>query len=690
MNATAILQQEREISDRLARAWPVFFARFGRLTPVQRVAVPRILAGDDVLLCSSTASGKTEAACAPLVERFIDRVRPWTVLYISPTRALVNDLYERLSTPLDRLGLRVVRRTGDHKDSIDAVPHVLLTTPESFDSLLCRGRRKDDLGHTVAHVTAVVLDEIHLLHGTARGEQVRWLLSRLRRLRSQAEKEGWTRGSGVQTVALSATVSAPEAVAAAYLRSGVVLHVPGGREIETVQPPCERPNLEVALQAYLAHASEPEKVLVFCNGRRRVDDLTTEMRPPLAELGYEVAAHHGSLSQREREASEQAVKTRDRIVVFATSTLEIGIDIGDVDLVVLDGPAPDIPALLQRIGRGNRRTLKTRVMACSGSLDETLVHSAMIDAAREGWLGPVENGPQHAVARQQIASYIFQSPRRERRRASLQGLLDECAAPVVSRTLLNHLLREELVEDASGIRLGQDWLDQTTRGEIHSNIEGNPGVSVVDEHTGQQIATGVKFAGGRGLNAGGHLLEVKKWGDRKLEVRKLRQGATPQGQWGYHSKAWMRGAGQPQAVRRYLGIGDNAWPVLHDAGLTYVFHFGGGRRKAVLKLIVDAAAGASGVRTSEWFITLPGQFQSPPVWLAQVTPALLSFAIARNLDSLEYTLGRPGANRRLPVEARQEEVGAWLKLPEEVAAIHAAKWYTPAEPDLVAALQCFL
>src|SRR4051794_35820726 len=90
------LARDRAIAHSLARTWDPFFARFGRLTAPQRDAIPPILAGSDVLLCAATASGKTEAACAPLVERYIGRAAPWTILYVSPTRALVNDLYERL------------------------------------------------------------------------------------------------------------------------------------------------------------------------------------------------------------------------------------------------------------------------------------------------------------------------------------------------------------------------------------------------------------------------------------------------------------------------------------------------------------------------------------------------------------------------------------------------------------------
>ena len=92
-----------------------------------------------------------------------------------------------------------------------------------------------------------------------------------------------------------------------------------------------------------------------------------EMAPRLEAHGYQVKGHHGSLSQTEREFAERSVKTARKIVLFATSTLEIGVDIGDIDLVVLDGPPPDVSAFLQRIGRGNRRTLRTRVMMCADS-----------------------------------------------------------------------------------------------------------------------------------------------------------------------------------------------------------------------------------------------------------------------------------------------------------------------------------
>ena len=159
------------------------------------------------MVCSPTASGKTEAVVAPLVERHLP---PGTdglprLLLVSPTRALVNDLLRRLEPPLARLGLAVHRRTGDHA-TLDRrhPPQVLITTPESLDSLLVR--------HTafLAEVRAVVLDELQILDGSPRGDQLRLLLGRLRTLVGE-------RGAALQAAASSATIHDPRGLAERYV-----------------------------------------------------------------------------------------------------------------------------------------------------------------------------------------------------------------------------------------------------------------------------------------------------------------------------------------------------------------------------------------------------------------------------------------------------------------------------------------
>lgn len=689
------LAQDRAVARALPRTWDAFFARFGRLTPPQRAAIPPILAGRDVLLCAATASGKTEAACAPLVERGFGRAAPWTILYVSPTRALVNDLHARLWPPLAALGLRVDRRTGDHRAPLDRLPQVLLTTPESLDSMLCRGRRRQAgavTGHALAGVAALVLDEIHLLHGGPRGEQLRWLIERLRRLRREARERGWCPDDRLQIVGLSATVPDPDGVLAAYLPGGRAIVLPGGREIETVGAPSASARVEVALPAYLAARPDvPEKVLVFANARRRVDELTARLRRHLRTLGYTVRAHHGSLEREERETAEAAMRAERKIVLFATATLEIGVDIGDIDLVVLDGPAPDIPALLQRIGRGNRRSGTTRVMTCAESIVDVVVHAAMIEAAREGWLGPAERGPQGAVARQQVASYIAQGRRIARSRAKVQGLLDRCAAPPVARGLLEAMVAGgELLEDAAGLRLGAEWLDALGRGELHSTIEEEGGAVVEEEGTGRKIASGVLLREGRGLRAGGHLLEVRRWGDFKIQVRHVADETLALGEWRYASRPWMRGAGQPSAVRRYLGLAEEEWPLVEagDGASAYLFHFGGARRRAVLELLAAQDLGTPDpAEINDWCLILPADVADKPAWLTHPRPATLHLAVAARLERLEEMLGRPAANKRLPLDARLDEMRGWLRLDEELVSLRGAPWTRGHPPEVTAVLR---
>jgi ATP-dependent Lhr-like helicase len=669
--------------------WNAFFSRFGRLTEIQRALIPAILEGRDALACSPTATGKTEAVAAPLVERYWSS-HEWRILYVSPTRALINDLYERLHGPLEELGLRVARRTGDHREELASNPHILLTTPESFDSLLCRGKRTNG-GHVLAGVAAVVLDEIHLLDCTPRGEQVRWLLERLRRLRQFALDQSWITSHTIQVVGLSATVSDPEHILRSFTTGGTTIQVGGSREIETVGVSCDSPAVEFALPAYLTVHSA-DKVLVFSDSRRRVDELAVSIRQPLEALGYAVRGHHGSLARRQREDTEEAIRSTARIVVFATSTLEIGIDIGDIDLIVLDGPPPSVAALLQRVGRGNRRTSRMCVLPCAGTLSDVLIHDAMITAAREGQLGQTECGPQFAVARQQVASYVFQAARRTRPAEALSQLIGTCQPTISAPAFLDHLVNEgELSRDGAGLALGEEWLERARMGEVHTNIEGRLGDTVVDQDTGRQIASGVRFLGGNGLAIAGEFLQVKAWKQRRLEVRRVTKASEAFGRWAYCSRGWMKGAGQARAVHQYLGLADGQWPTLPHHGGLVVFHFGGARRRAVIELILTHAANAAyGVLANEWFLELPKYRGSVPDWLTAPSPSVLELLINSNIDKLERSLARPWANKHLPMDLRVAEVRGWLDLPQEVELIQKAQWVPPPDEDVETALRILL
>lgn len=455
--------------------------------------------------------------------------------------------------------------------------------------------------------------------------------------------------------------------------------------MEVLDLPEGDPSMPGALNTILAAGAPDNKILVFCNSRRRVDELAAELKTLSGLESFGVFAHHGSLSKNERESAEEALRTMPRTVVVATSTLEIGIDVGDVDLVVLDGAAPDIPALLQRIGRGNRRTDKVRLLPCAGTLTEGIIQASMIDAARAGWLGFLESGPELAVLRQQLASFTFQAPRRSRQRPLIDEFIEESGATGWGYDILAKMVEdEELIQDREGVRLGADWLERSQSGAIHGNIESTPGETVVDEASGQVVATGVEFRAGRGVGVGGRHWQIRKWDQWRMEVREVKDPALAAGDWRYASRAWMKGAGQPQAVRRFLGIDEDEWPVLHlDAATTLVFHFGGGRRRAVFELV----RGEGVVKVNEWVIQLAGKVVHKPEWIGRQGPGVLTLRVSERLDALERVLGRPMANRRLPHHLRVREVEEWLDIEGELAAARQARWVQPAGTEVVAALE---
>ncbi|CAD7780883.1 MAG: ATP-dependent RNA helicase DeaD [Candidatus Methanoperedenaceae archaeon GB50] len=186
----------------LKNTWSVFFGGFRRLTPIQEATIPHILKGENVIVCSPTATGKTEAVIAPLIERLIpQKTNALILLYIAPTRALLNNLLVRLDLGFKKCGFKAIVRTGD-KPYLPKNPfQVLFTTPESLDSLLCRQKK------IWRHIQAIVIDEIHFLDNTYRGDQLRILLRRLLKEHLKTTP---------QFAALSATLYNPEEVGKRY------------------------------------------------------------------------------------------------------------------------------------------------------------------------------------------------------------------------------------------------------------------------------------------------------------------------------------------------------------------------------------------------------------------------------------------------------------------------------------------
>jgi len=385
------------LKERLPRAWPAFFERHGAFTAAQLAAIPPLLDGADTILCAGTAGGKTEAAVAPLIER---HCRPDTrgarpgasaagptglnILYVVPTRALVGDLAARLERPLDVLGLRLAVRTGDANTLRPSrPPALLLTTPESLDFLLATRPA------LFAPLRAVVLDELHLLDGTPRGDQLRVLLRRLRRIRAYAYAHGGAPDALLQHVALSATLADPAVTAARYFPGGRtrVVQVPGGRAMEA-ELFALAPGSIGALMAYLGtfRARGWRKALVFCSTRAEVEAYGAAVRQR-SPFGANVYVHYSNIEAGRRHEIERSFAEMAAAILFATSTLELGIDIGNVDVVIQIGPPGHTDSFVQRMGRGNRRRTVTRVACFYRSPLERVLFAALC-AHAEGALTP--------------------------------------------------------------------------------------------------------------------------------------------------------------------------------------------------------------------------------------------------------------------------------------------------------------
>jgi ATP-dependent Lhr-like helicase len=347
-------------------------------TPIQEKAIPLILdEGTNVLLLAPTGSGKTEAAIIPLLNKLQQMAKEkelfgFYIIYITPLRALNRDVFKRIEELCEHLGLTVAVRHGDttqyarRKQAIKP-PNLLITTPESLQAIL-PGKR---LQYHLKTVFAVIIDEVHDLAGSKRGVQLSLGLERLQRLV----------GTKIQRIGLSATVGNPSDVSkllsgkesiktlwAGYddQRMDLKVDMPTptdqdkilGRRISYPSPSVAR--LEAIIQLIESHNS----VLVFTNTRSFAEVLGVKMRA--LKPSFEFDVHHGSLSKDARVAAEDRLKIGSSKAIIATSSLELGIDIGQADLVIQYSSPREVSRLVQRAGRsghGIGRTSKGIVIS---------------------------------------------------------------------------------------------------------------------------------------------------------------------------------------------------------------------------------------------------------------------------------------------------------------------------------------
>jgi ATP-dependent Lhr-like helicase len=547
--------QHASLRQRMPRSWNAYFGRFGTLRPVQLEAMPPILAGENVLVTAPTAGGKTEAGLAPICERLAQNDwRGLSVLVVTPTRALVNDIYARLSAPCDAMQIALGRKTADHAIPEMGRVQVLVTTPESTESMLTFRR---DL---LSQVRAVVLDEIHLLDGSPRGDHLRMLLARLERYRAHVDGEPL---SSMQRVAMSATVNAPMQLAAAYLGPHARIVTVGGQRTIDARVVLAQGTEEDRAHAAITAAESFEdvrKILVFVNSRKQVDSGTACFRSGRFSR-TPVYGHHGSLSKHQREEVESRFKNDQHAICVATMTLEVGIDIGDIDLVICMDPPFSMPSFLQRIGRGCRR-LKglTRVVCVARDRASELMFQAMVRQASIG-LPPTPQSPfRRSVLVQQSLAYLQQVERHRRTIDQFKNVLLSDALPPVTEdvvvAVLDDMVRSEMLDRQAGVyrpaSLGWSFIQSK---KIYANIQSTPmEIALVDVDSGKRIAT---ISGLRdpstGVSVGGRPYEVLRGrSPAELRVRKSEVGAGDAPR--YHARHLPYAGDIGAMLANFLGI----------------------------------------------------------------------------------------------------------------------------------------
>ncbi len=387
---------------------------FSETTEPQEKTMPKILEGKNVILISPTATGKTEAAFLPVLNMLLttaERPPGIKVLYITPLRALNRDMLERLEWWCNNLDIKLAVRHGDTETQertrqSRSPPDILITTPETLQAILPGWVMRQHL----QQVRWVIVDEVHEMADSKRGSQLTLALERLR----------WLTGKDFQLIGLSATIGSPEKVAQFLVgtgRSVEIVRVPVARQMQLQilfpQPAPEdselaanlftHPEVAARLRIIRQYIEKQKSVLLFTNTRAISEVLASRFK--VWDVNFPVSIHHGSLAKPSRIAAEKGLKEGALKGLVATSSLELGIDIGRIDLVIQYMSPRQVTRLIQRVGRsGHRigRIAKGVIIALDS--DDTLEAMVIARMAYNEQLEPVEipHKPYDALAHQII------------------------------------------------------------------------------------------------------------------------------------------------------------------------------------------------------------------------------------------------------------------------------------------------
>ena len=352
------------------------------LRPVQELSSHALLDGKNAIILAPTAGGKTEASIFPVLADLIEK-EPKTVgaIYVAPIKALLNNQAERLKTYTEMVGLRRFVWHGDIKASekkafVREPAHILMTTPESLEVMLLSSK----VPHTrlFNDLRAVIVDEIHALAGSDRGTHLISVFERLFRCTN----------NDVQRIGLSATVGNPEDILqwlqGTSKREGCVIdppHVPSKKDLRIYYQETTR-----AISQQATQIAQGQKSLFFCQSRSLAEKIAEQMQ----DRGIDVFVHHSSVSAEERTTAEERFHRGGNTSIICTSTLELGIDVGDLDLVLQANAPSTVSSFLQRLGRTGRREGQRANTTFFCEDTETVLQAiALVELAKKGWVESV-------------------------------------------------------------------------------------------------------------------------------------------------------------------------------------------------------------------------------------------------------------------------------------------------------------
>ena len=544
--------------DPLIQDW--FRARFSDVTEPQRLGWPEIRAGHDVLISAPTGAGKTLTAFLTAIDSMVrcaqlGGLRDETeVLYVSPLKALSNDIHKNLEVPLAGVAalanergilmgeIRTAVRTGDTPASdrqkmTKKPPHILVTTPESLYILLTSERSRKML----VSVRTLIVDEIHAVADDKRGSHLALSIARLEKLAR----------SPIQKIGLSATVSPIEEVAKFLSPKARIVQVGHRRALDlAVEVPRDELGAVASMEMWdeiydrvTELAREHRTTLVFVNTRRLSERVAHELGE---RLGAEaVLPHHGSLSRRLRLEAEEKLKKGELRIVVATASLELGIDIGTVDLVCQIGSPRSIAVGLQRVGRAGHwvgALPKGRFFATTR--DELIECAALVRGIRRGELDQLEipKAPLDILAQQIVAACASEDlledelfamvrrawPYRDLDQRDFNSVLEMLSEGIATsrgrsgaflhRDQVNHRVRGRRGARLSAITNG-GAIPETAQYQVIAEPEGYL-VGTVDEDFAVESMAGDVF-----------LLGTSSWRVRRVETSRVRvedaHGAAP-------------------------------------------------------------------------------------------------------------------------------------------------------------------